>query len=190
MKGKIGKSILAIVLLVLLVAFAGVDIYMYVIAGDSTKIQTYTGNAKKENEQYNDDEDYNDDYDDDDQNYTSTLKGFSTTGSTTSSGTTDTKAAKASSDDGDFVLPKFRTKYYKKSDLKKLSKSEVRRAVNDIYAFHGYIFTTDENINYYSQMDWYQGTVTSMEDSEKHFNAYEKANKDLLVDYEKKKGWR
>lgn len=185
MKEKIGKSILAIVLLVLIVAFTGVDIYMYVIAGDSTKIQTYTGNAKKEEEQYEDeyeDEDYEEDV------YTSTLKGFSTTGSVTASETTDTNAAMKNS--SDFVLPKFSTKYYTKSDLKKLSKSEVRRAVNDIYALHGYIFTTDENMDYYSKMDWYQGTVTSMEDAEKDFNAYENANKDLIVEYEKKKGWR
>ena len=89
--------------------------------------------------------------------------------------------------EGDYILPESNKKYYKKKDLKGLTKKEVKLARNEIYARHGRIFTTDEIREYFESKDWYTGTVDEVSDSK--LNKYEIANRDLIVKYEKEKGW-
>lgn len=76
------------------------------------------------------------------------------------------------------------------SDLYQLSQKQVRTLLNELYAYHGYTFTTDEYINIFSNVSWYIPTGKSMEACEAEFNEYERANKTTLVNYEISKGWR
>lgn len=88
----------------------------------------------------------------------------------------------------DYILPDSDSKYYTKNDLKKLTQNEVRLARNEIYARHGRKFDTNEIREYFEGKDWYHGTVDEVSDTE--LNQYEIANRDLIIQYEKDKGWK
>ncbi len=57
------------------------------------------------------------------------------------------------------IFPDSSTAEINSEDLKKLSDEELRYAVNEIYARHGYIFKDDQLRTYYEQYDWYKETV-------------------------------
>ena len=106
---------------------------------------------------------------------------------------TDTKEEKgtaATENTGDYILPNSNSAYLKESDLEGLTKEEIRLATNEIYARHGYIFEDQELQAYFEGKDWYQGTVKGAEFNASVFNEYELANKDLIVTYAEKKGYR
>lgn len=69
--------------------------------------------------------------------------------------------------------------------------SLCRRAVNEIYARHGYQFTKQENIDYFNQYDWYKNMTkeTNMSVVSSRFSAVEKKNVETLQAYENSKGW-
>ena len=91
---------------------------------------------------------------------------------------------------GDYILPTSNSAYLKESDLEGLTKEQIRLATNEIYARHGYIFEDQELQAYFEGKGWYQGTVKGAEFNASVFNEYEVANKDLLVTYAEKKGYR
>ena len=70
-----------------------------------------------------------------------------------------------------------------------MSQSEVRLAINEIYARRGARFESASNKKYFESKSWYKATCSQSE-AEKKFNKYEKKNVDLLVEYEESKGWR
>ncbi len=76
------------------------------------------------------------------------------------------------------------------NDLTNLSKDEVRTILNALYAYHGYEFTTEEYKNYFKNKTWYHSKNKDMEVCESEFNDIELYNKNLLVAFEKKNGWR
>jgi len=79
-------------------------------------------------------------------------------------------------------------KYYISDyDLYGKTKDEVALIRNEIYARHGYIFSTPEYAEYFSQKSWYTPNPNF---SEALFNNIEKANKEFLVQYEIDRGWR
>lgn len=88
----------------------------------------------------------------------------------------------------DYILPDSDSKYYTKNDLKKLTQNEVRLARNEIYARRGRKFETKEIREYFEGKGWYHGTVDEVSDTE--LNQYEIANRDLIIQYEKDKGWK
>lgn len=92
--------------------------------------------------------------------------------------------------DEDFIFPDSNAEYLTNDDLKGLSKDQVRTALNELYARRGYIFEDEGWKAYFEQKDWYEGTVEGEDFDDSVFNAYETANKDLIVAYEKKKGYR
>lgn len=66
-----------------------------------------------------------------------------------------------------------------------------RRAINEIYARHGYQFTQQGNIDFFNQYDWYRD-MTKESDMEKvsaAFSSTEKANSEKLQQYEQANGW-
>ena len=71
-----------------------------------------------------------------------------------------------------------------------LDQVEVRQLLNALYARQGYTFTTEENRRFFGRTQWYKPDNTPMETCEKFFTETERANKDFLVAYEKKMGWR
>lgn len=76
------------------------------------------------------------------------------------------------------------------SYLSGLSQAEVRLILNEIYARNGYIFKTEEYIDYFTSKDWYEPKYEEQSEAEAHFNSIERENKDIIAEYEKSKGWR
>ena len=104
---------------------------------------------------------------------------------------TDTTQSTATTENtGDYILPNSNSAYLKESDLEGLTKEQIRLATNEIYARHGYIFEDQELQKYFEGKNWYQGTVKGAEFNASVFNEYELANKDLIVTYAEKKGYR
>ncbi len=77
------------------------------------------------------------------------------------------------------------SRYLSEDELDELTEIEVKIALNEIYARRGYKFHTDEGmIAHFNSCDWYEGKYKDMNKVYKKFNKYEKANVELLVDYE------
>ena len=68
-----------------------------------------------------------------------------------------------------------------------MSQNEIALIRNEIYAKHGYIFRTEPYKSYFNAKEWY--TPDPYFDVSE-FNAIETANKDLIIEYESKMGWR
>ena len=90
------------------------------------------------------------------------------------------------SESDDYLFPSD-TQYITEAYLDTLSKDDVAFIRNEIYARHGYMFKTEPYKTYFSNKYWY---VPNPDFNEKMFNSIEKANKDLIVAYEEKMGWR
>ncbi|EGG80887.1 hypothetical protein HMPREF9477_01923 [Lachnospiraceae bacterium 2_1_46FAA] len=70
-------------------------------------------------------------------------------------------------------------------------KQTLRLAINEIYARHGYQFTSEEYINHFNQFDWYKN-MTKEPDMNKvsaGFSEIEKKNVEKLQAYSDAKGW-
>ncbi len=83
------------------------------------------------------------------------------------------------------------TQYISSSDLTGLGQDTVAAIRNEIYARHGYAFTTERWQNYFANKSWYvrdssctESTVTA------RLNSIEKANVNTIVAYEESMGWR
>ena len=89
-----------------------------------------------------------------------------------------------------YILPESDSRYYSESELDGLSEFEIKLARNELYARHGRKFDTPEVQAYFDSCDWYTG-IMSASDYDKQlgdtvFNEYEIANKNLIINYEKK----
>ncbi len=93
-------------------------------------------------------------------------------------------------EDGEYMLPGSDTTYITMSDLKGFSAEECRIARNEIYARHGRKFDDEELQKYFDGKDWYHGTIALGDFTEDMLNEYELANRDVIVEYEKKSGYR
>ena len=85
-----------------------------------------------------------------------------------------------------YILPDSSKKSIKKSDLKKLSESDIRIARNEIYARHGLIFKSEDLNLYFNNQSWYK-ELTDDQDSIK-LSDIEQKNLDLIISYEKANG--
>lgn len=83
-----------------------------------------------------------------------------------------------------YIIPDSSSRYLSASDLKGLSSSELRLARNEIYARHGRKFDDSGLQNYFNGQSWYKGTISPGSFSESILNAYEKANVELIRQYE------
>ena len=83
-----------------------------------------------------------------------------------------------------YLMPDSADRYLEVSDIEGYSCDEIQMIINEIYAKHGREFHTQENIDYFSAQDWYE-PVDGKSDEEiaNEFNAYEKANVELLCKY-------
>lgn len=87
----------------------------------------------------------------------------------------------AEPDDG-FIFPNSDTELLDQRDVRRLSDSDLRYAINEIYARHGYIFHKNELNEYFGQFDWYTPEIPADEFSAGDcFNQIEKQNWNLLV---------
>ena len=90
--------------------------------------------------------------------------------------------------DTDYILPDSNTRYLTREDLAGLSAEECRIARNEIYARHGRRFKDEALQSYFDGKDWYAGTTDEVTDD--MLNAYELANRDLIMAYEEEQGYR
>ncbi len=95
----------------------------------------------------------------------------------------------AQSQAGYYVFPSDRV-YITQADLDARTRDEIRLILNEMYARHGYIFTTQQYRDYFSAQPWYRGTSTDQNAVASYFNAYETANKNFIIAYEQAHGWR
>lgn len=91
-------------------------------------------------------------------------------------------------DPADFIFPNSSSEVLDAAYVSSVvsSKAECQRAVNEIFARHGYQFHREKNAadyDYFNSLGWYQAMskVDSSTAVEASFNAVEKANIDLLL---------
>ena len=89
-----------------------------------------------------------------------------------------------SSEENEYVLPDSAKRKLKKSDLKGLSKEELRIARNEIYARHGRMFDDKKLQKYFDSQSWYDGTVPTSEFSEDVLSSVEKKNVAFIRQFE------
>lgn len=89
-----------------------------------------------------------------------------------------------------YVLPASSFRYLEESELSGLSAEECRIARNEIFARHGRKFSDAELQAYFNTCYWYKGTVESNDFDASVLNAFEVYNRDLIVEYEYKMGYR
>ena len=72
-----------------------------------------------------------------------------------------------------------------------LTADECRLALNEIYARHGRKFNDPDYRAYFNSKSWYNGTIDPDDfDDTALFNKYELANRDYIIDYEKRMGYK
>jgi hypothetical protein len=90
-------------------------------------------------------------------------------------------------DPGPWRFPDSSRRFLSADEVSFLSKAELWRARNEIYARKGYIFTSDQGRRFMQALgSYYSGVSTNMEYIEGTFNAFEKANVKLIQQYEKR----
>lgn len=93
-------------------------------------------------------------------------------------------------ENGDYILEGSSDYLLEWSDLEGLTAEECKIARNEIYARHGRLFTDVELQVYFDSCSWYQGYISSEEFSEDMLSDIEKANRDLIIEYEEEMGYR
>ncbi len=83
--------------------------------------------------------------------------------------------------DSEYILPNSSTEYLTVSDLAGMNANKLQMAINEIYARHGRRFKLENVQEYFDSKSWYQGTIDPDAFDPGVFNAYEKANIDLMV---------
>lgn len=90
----------------------------------------------------------------------------------------------------EYILPGSDKSYLTMSDLDGMTAEECRLARNELYARHGRIFKDEELQRYFESFDWYHPSIQPDDFQESMLNAYETANRDLIVEYEENQGYR
>lgn len=82
--------------------------------------------------------------------------------------------------DKDYILADSSDKSISKSDIKSLSNYDLRIAINEIYARHGYTFQAADLNDYFNNKDWYEpdSSLTDMNDVK--ISKIEKKNLDKM----------
>lgn len=90
----------------------------------------------------------------------------------------------------DYIIADSNSRRISTSELDGLSKEELSRARNEIYARHGRKFKDASLQEYFNSKDWYQGTIDPDQFTEGMLNDTEKANAETILSYEKSKGYK
>lgn len=98
--------------------------------------------------------------------------------------------------DSDFIFPYSSTRLITEAEMneKLTSKETSQRAINEIYARHGYPFHQDknaENYAYFNSKSWYRELtkIDSQEEVRKLFSDIEIANVDALIAFQSARNW-
>ena len=98
----------------------------------------------------------------------------------------DTVAKTESEEQADFLFPTDTT-LITEEVLDSHTREEVAIIRNEIYARHGYIFKTEPFITYFNEKSWYKKNESFHEGM---LNDIERKNREIIVSYEQKRGWR
>ena len=95
-------------------------------------------------------------------------------------------------EDEDYILPTSDSEYLTRSDVEDLSQTENRLAINEIYARHGYTYTTEDLKEYFEDKSWYHSDpdINQSTWNDSMLNNYERENINLLTTVAKEKGYR
>lgn len=98
--------------------------------------------------------------------------------------------------DSDFIFPHSSTRLLTQTEMnqKLTSKETSQRAINEIYARHGYLFHEEknpENYAYFNSKSWYTALpkIDSQAEVRKLFNDTENANVDALIAFQNAHNW-
>lgn len=80
--------------------------------------------------------------------------------------------------------------YFTREDIEGFDAWSARTACNGIYAQVGWKFNSTEVMNYFLQFDWYVPRLDPEDFSDSMLNEYQKANRDLILNFEKEMGYR
>lgn len=105
-------------------------------------------------------------------------------------GTEKVQTDGATPKDAEYVLPDSNKRLLTEEDLDGLSAEKCRIARNEIYARHGRKFQDKELQKYFDSCEWYEGTIEPDEFNESDLSEIEIKNEDLIVQFEKAKGYR
>ena len=79
-----------------------------------------------------------------------------------------------------FIVPTSTEEVIDLSDIKALSDEELRYAINELYARHGYDFKDDELKAYFEKYDWYVPSIKPEDFSMELFNDVERENVETM----------
>ena len=113
-----------------------------------------------------------------------------TTQATTQATTEATTQATTEEANSEYILKNSSSEYIAVSDIAGMSKEQCRLARNEIYARHGRLFDDPELQAYFNSCSWYSGYISPSNFDESVLNAYEKANLEVIIAYEKDMGYR
>ncbi len=87
----------------------------------------------------------------------------------------------SSDDSGDYILPSD-SRELTESDVEGMDASDIQRAINEMYARHGYDLSNSADADYFAQQDWYHpdSSVTSSE-ARAQFSDIEESNLNFLI---------
>ena len=85
----------------------------------------------------------------------------------------------------EYIFPDSDQRYLSEDEIRALPLQKINYAKNEIYARHGRVFKSEELNQYFNTKSWYRGTVSPEAFSDDVFNAYEKANVQMLSKIEK-----
>lgn len=92
--------------------------------------------------------------------------------------------------DNGFIFPDSDVRYLSEDELWTLGQGDLRLALNEIYARHGYIFKDQDYYNYYANFSWYYPSNHANDMTALGFNEIERYNANLIIDREKALGYR
>ena len=79
------------------------------------------------------------------------------------------------------IFPSSSEERLNNTDIEGLSKDELRHALNEIYARHGYIFANELFVNEFEQYPWYEPTINADDwNGDTELNRIEKYNTEFL----------
>lgn len=93
-------------------------------------------------------------------------------------------------EESEYFIPESDSRYLTMDELEGYTEDDCRIARNELYARHGRKFSDEFLLTYFESKSWYEGTIEPEDFDESVFNEYELANRDLIVEYEKKMGYR
>ena len=90
----------------------------------------------------------------------------------------------------EYIIPDSDTRVLEEKDIQGFTAEQCRLARNELYARHGRIFDDASLQSHFQACSWYHGTIPASDFSESMLNEVEIKNRDLILTYEKKMGYR